>query len=382
MVVERFTAWLESAKPEQKFQAIADVVATFEKSEKTSEEQAACERLFGYFLTDPNPVVRQQLADELSKMNNAPKALLWHLLQDEPAIAASLYSQSDQLCERTLIAGIEEGGTCIQVAIAGRSGLSGQMVRSLIAHGAADAIARLLQNDEIVLGPVLKHDIAQAHGNDAQIRDLLLSEDDLAPATRQMLLRGLSGALVDFVCDMNWTDKKRLKTIATDSTNRVTLDIAAQSNITEMATYVGHLRATAQLTPALILRSICAGHAAFFEAALANLSDMTMKRIQSIIDDARPSVFRALYAKTKLPAKAFNVFCSAIAVWQHLETEFADTSFTEAELYVTALGQIVELAEKDETTDASLMAMLHRMLAEATRDQLNSEHHLKLLTAA
>ncbi|MFD0915556.1 DUF2336 domain-containing protein [Pseudahrensia aquimaris] len=386
MVLDRFVLWLKSAASGEKIEAIADVVETFRDAEQGSKERAACERLFALFVTDPDANVRQRLATQVADVPDLPKALVWNLLQDEPAIAAPLYAQSKHLCERTLLAGVEEGGDVIQTAIAGRSGLSGDIVCALVAKGTASAIARILENEEIVLGPVLKHDIATAHGNDARVRDLLLNTEDLAPHTRQLLVRGLSTSLAAFVSGTGWCDSKRLNTVTNDAANRATLTIAGDclsdtkdKGCDAMVLYVDHLRATSQLTPALILRSICAGHGTFFEAALANLSGMSLKRVQAIIDDGRSSAFRALYARTNLPEKAFNVFRSSISVWQKLQREFEWSTVSESELYAAAVEQIVEQAQDDPTTEPSLMAMLHRMLAEATREHFRDEHHIKLL---
>ena len=82
----------------------------------------------------------------------------------------------------------------------------------------------------------------------------------------------LTDALSNFVEDNAWMETPQIAQVANDSKNRAMLDIAMETDAKAMVSYVEHLVMTDQLTPALMLRSICSGNALFFEYSVAYLA--------------------------------------------------------------------------------------------------------------
>jgi len=370
MFVERFMSWSVASGVDQRVEAIGLLAEKYLGNAIVLNDRAETEQVFTLYLNDPSPKVRAALARSLGKHKNVPRPLIWSLMQDVGEVATEIYAASPLLRDTDLLHAIKQGDGMVQTAIAGREKLTRDVVRTLVESAAEYAVLELINNPSVVLGPGLKHDIATRLGADPSIRASLLSEPDLLPATRQMLVERLTGSLLLLVSDKRWGGGGRILDTAHDASNRVAIEIAVESDNDSMTDYVTHLRDTAQLTPALLVRAICAGNAALFEAAIALLSGASLKRVQSIVDEGRISAFRALYGRTGLPQSAYGVFTAAISAWQLNDDR------------ESVLMDIIARVEDNESVDGALLALLGRMAVEAQLDKAQNYERQLMLTAA
>ena len=381
-LVKEFVSWAESATELKRIEAIKEICHTYLDEHASPANRAVCEKIFTYCLDDNSPLVRAAMAEILSPCAHVPATLVWSLSQDIPLVACFVFEYSSHLCSRTLVEAVMTSPSAVQVAIANRFEIEADVARALVANGSADAVMALLENAAIVLGPNLQHDIADRLGEDPAIRVHLLRMEELKPQTRQMLVTRLSGSLFALVDKKQWADPARMEIVASDSTNRVTINIAMETAVEDMADYIGHLRRTDQLTPALLLRAICAGNASFFEHALSALSGMSLKRVQSIVDENRRAAFKSLFKRTGLPLSAYSVFATAIAVWKNLGAMEMDMQMGEASLCLRAITDILTAVESDRQLDGALLTMLRRLSAETARDAVRENDPQMLLEAA
>ena len=370
MFVERYMAWSVGAGAQERAEAIVELARHYIDDQIDPDEVSSTELVFTLYLDDPSPMVRHAMAALLAPSPMTPKTLVWGLTQDLPDIAAEVYEHSPHFRALDLLHAVEAGSVPVQCAVANRDDIDAATVRAIAIAGDAAAVCMLLENTTVVLGPGLKHDIAGRLGDDPEVRTLLLDHDDLKPATRQMLLRRLTGALLSLSDDRQWNESVQMTHAANDACNRVTLDIAAEAADDNMAEYVQHLRDTDQLTPALLVRAICSGNIPLFESAISELSGASVKRVRSIVVHGRISAFRSLYKSTGLPSTAYGAFASAISVWQT------------AEEGDNVLAMIIERAEDHPEVDGALLALLGRMSAEVSRKEAVGYDRQLLLEAA
>ncbi|MEP0944349.1 MAG: DUF2336 domain-containing protein [Rhizobiaceae bacterium] len=362
-------AWSVVSGADQRADAISRLAVKFLNGRIPAEEQSEIEKALTLYTDDVSPKVRIALARVLARSDNAPRHLIWALSQDIAEVSTIIYSRSSVLGSRDLINAISNGKTAIQQAIASRETLDGDTIRALVRDAGGAAILDLLHNPQVVLGPGLKHDIAQRMGDRPEIRATLLNDDMIDPATRQLLCERLSTSLLDFSSNMGWSDGDRLQKVANDARNRVTVEIAMKSAPHQMGGYVDHLQQSGQLSAALLLRASCMGHAALFECALSKLSGTSLRRVQAIIDEGRVSAFNSLYGRTGLPKSAYPVFVAAIEAWQQPKD------------MPELIDQILDRAQAHEEVDGSLLAMLAQMSCEAKREAAQN-HEKQVLLAA
>lgn len=369
MFVERFMVWSAKVGPDERADAVVRLAEGFLKDRLAVVDRCDVAKVLTFALDDPSIKVRKRLARTVARFEDAPRALIWGLSQDVVDVSAEIYGRSTALRSTEIIEAIGRGEPVIEMAIAARSTLDSAIIRMLVKRGDARAILKLIDNPHVVLGPGLLHDIASRLGGDADVRSAMLAQEDLAPATRQLLVERLSNALLGLTKQKNWGDEFRLARIANDACNRVAITIAMDSDPDAMMDYVEHLRTTDQLTAALLVRATCLGHAALLEAALASLSGTSLKRVQSIVDEGRMSAFRSLYSRTGLPMSAYPVFVAAISEWQNPRA------------LPELVSAIIERVDCDETVDGALLTLLGRIASEVHREAVHCRDRQLLLAA-
>jgi uncharacterized protein (DUF2336 family) len=77
---------------------------------------------------------------------------------------------------------------------------------------------------------------------------------------------------------------------------------------------VGQMHRNGRLTPSLILRAVCTGDIAFFEAAMAVRSNIPVDNAQILIHDASGRGLEALYRKAEMPEALYTAVRTAVEV--------------------------------------------------------------------
>src|SRR3546814_12955778 len=71
---------------------------------------------------------------------------------------------------------------------------------------------------------------------------------------------------------------------------------------------------SSDLTPTLIIRALCVGDMAFFEAAMARLGNVQLKNAKKLIHEGGDLGLRSLYEKAKMPERLFSAVRAAVQI--------------------------------------------------------------------
>ena len=135
-----------------------------------------------------------------------------------------------------------------------------------------------------------------------------------------------------------------------------------------MERLVDGLIKTERLTTAYLLRAICMGNITLFCTALSRLSTIPAARIEAMISKSRHSAFRAAYQKAGMPMNAFEVFSTALNVWQGLLSE--PDWISRARMPYLVTRQLVGKYEhdRDQVVD-ELLVLLRKISSDMARDE-------------
>jgi uncharacterized protein (DUF2336 family) len=226
----------------------------------------------------------------------------------------------------------------------------------------------LLENETAETVPFSLDRIVQRFGHLAAIREAILSRDDLPAPTRQALVVKLSQTLADFVISREWLGEDRARRITRESCEKVTVALAAESQVDEVRPLVRHLRESGQLTAGLILRSLLSGNVELFEEALAELAQVPLSRVAGIVQDRRGAGFRALYDKAGLPGSTFPAFREAIEAMR--EEGFMFEPGSSSRLKRRIIERTLTRCESEAPHEIEpLLTLLRRYAAEAAREE-------------
>ena len=143
--------------------------------------------------------------------------------------------------------------------------------------------------------------------------------------------------------------------------------IAANCAPHEMTELVRTLRLRGALTLALLLRSVLSGERALLEAALAELTGLTLQRVEGFVADPGGSGFAAVANKAGLPNHAVSAFRAALAA-------IGTRGLSERRgLRADVVGAVIEACEaRHDPALAPVVALLWRLAAEAARQNARS----------
>ena len=210
--------------------------------------------------------------------------------------------------------------------------------------------------------------MVERFGHLAAIREALLARDDLAAATRLTLVAKLSETLAGFVTERRWLDADRAQRIAREACEKATVVVAADTPTTQMRALIRHLRVSGQLTAGLILRALLSGNVALFEEALAELSDMPVERVCSLVHDRGNAALRALFDRAGLPRSTYPAFKEAIEAMR--EGGFISEPGGAARLKRRMIERVLTRCANEALGEvAPLLTLLRRFATEAARDE-------------
>jgi uncharacterized protein (DUF2336 family) len=368
MIVRHFLQWVRTASAAERAEATSALARAFLYSDLSSDDLGAAEGAMLMLLDDPSPLVRRALADALAASPDAPPTIVFALAGDQPSIAAPVLALSPLFVDADLVDAIATGGAAVQAAIASRAVLPRSVAAAIAEVGSAESCLVLVENHGADLAPLSLDRIVERFGHLPAIREPLLARDDLPVATRQTLVAKLSQTLAGFVAGRAWLDLDHAERIAREACEKATVAIAADSATSEVRPLIRHLRATGQLTAGLILRALLSGNVVLFEEALAELADMPIARVSSLVHDRGTSGLRAMFDKAGLPASTYPAFKEAVEAMREggLVSEPGDL----ARLKRRMIERVLTRCEDADLGELEpLLTLLRRFATEAAREE-------------
>src|SRR5918998_989325 len=237
MIIKRFLLWSRTAPPAQRAAAIGVLCRAYVDGELELNDRFEAETAMTAMLDDASPLVRRAVAEALADAAEAPRHVVLGLASDQSDIAATVPARSGALAE----------------------------------IGGAEAVTALLDNRGAMISDGSLSRIVDRLGSDATVREALLARDDLPLDIRQAVAHALSRSLAAFVAECGWLSPERSERATREAREKTTVDLSGVARANDVRRLVSHLRTSAQLTPALILRALLSRALPFAEAAFADL---------------------------------------------------------------------------------------------------------------
>jgi uncharacterized protein (DUF2336 family) len=368
MIVRQFLQWVRTAPAADRADATSALARAYLYSDLSKDDRIAAEGAMLMLLDDASPLVREALAQALANSAEAPPAVILALAGDLPDIAAIVLERSPLLIDADLVDRVGGGEAWAQAAIARRRGLPRPVVAALAEVGSPEACLILIESPDADIPTFSLGRLIERYGHLAAVREALFSRGDLSAAHRQALVVKLSAILAGFVVGRNWLAEERAQGIAREACEKATVTIAAESEPSDTARLVRHLRESAQLTAGLILRALLSGNLALFEQALVELSGLPPARVAGLVHDHHGAGLRALYERTGLPASTFPAVQAALGAMH--ETGFLGDPGGAARLKRRMIERVLTSCEDHPSADIEpLLMLLRRFATEAAREE-------------
>ncbi|QRI65100.1 DUF2336 domain-containing protein [Shinella sp. PSBB067] len=316
MIVHAFLRWVETARAADRAKAASVLARAYARFRIAPDDRHAAEMAMIFLLDDPAPKVRLALAEALADSEDAPRAVVMPLAEDQPDIAAHIILCSPVLTDADLVDLAAKGGDMTRMLIAHRAFVSRAVSAALAEVGEVPDVLALLENEGAAISRRSLARIADRLGHDAEVRALLLDRDDLPSDARHALVEKIGSALAGFGLIQAAVGTSRVERITREACDLATIGLVAEVADSEMPALVEHLRLTGRLTPVFLMHALCTGRVEFFAAAITNLSGQAERRVRSILSDGREAAVRALYETAGLGRDISTLFAEATMLWR------------------------------------------------------------------
>jgi uncharacterized protein (DUF2336 family) len=267
-----------------------------------------------------------------------------------------------------LVDAVATGAALVQAAIASRAGLPRSVAAAIAEVGTAETCLDLVENSTAEIASFSIDRMVDRFGHLGAIREALLAREDISAATRLTLVAKVSETLVGFVAARQWLGMDHAQRIAREACEKATVTLAAETPPTQMRPLIQHLRASGQLTAGLVLRALLSGNVVLFEEALAELTDMPVERVSSLVHDSGNAGLRALFDQAGLPASTYPAFKEAIEAMR--EGGFISEPGGAARLRRRMIERVLTRCENEALGElAPLLTLLRRFATEAAREE-------------
>lgn len=288
----------------------------YTRSRIAATDRHAAEMAMIFLLDDPAPKVRLALAEALAGCEDAPRAVILPLAEDQPEIAAHIILCSTLLTDADLVDLAAKGSDVTRMLIAHRAFVSRPVSAALAEIGDVAEVLALLDNEGAAISRRSLARIADRLGHDAEIRALLLDREDLPSDARHALVEKIGFALAGYGLIQAAVGTGRVERITREACDVATIGMAGEVAAAEMPSLVEHLRLSGRLTPVFLMHALCSGRAEFFAAAIINLSGQAEARVRSILSDGREAAVCALYEAAGLGRDISALFAEATMLWR------------------------------------------------------------------
>ncbi len=318
MIIEQFLKWVESARAAEREAAAGSLARAYLQSPLDFDERCAAEAALTTLLDDPSPNVRLALAEALSNSHLAPLHIVAALAADQPEIAGMVLVRSPLLSDTDLIDRVALGSEEVQCAVAMRPQLTSALCAAIAEVACMEACQAMLRNDGARIVPLSLRRLVERFGDDAGMRELLLSDARLPTDARHALVVKVSDALRSMGLVRALIGPQRAERITREACVRACLDLVDESPAHEHPALVEHLRLSGELTTSFVLRVLIHGKIGFFATILSALSTQEEIRIKAQLAHGRTSIMTALFRKSGFTDAVSSVLMRGLDCWREV----------------------------------------------------------------
>lgn len=339
MIVDAFLEWTARAPVERRVEAADALARAYLYSPVTDDQRRTL--VTGLFaLVDDGAVrVRERLADIFADRADAPRPIVFRLLDDVPSVSATLFARSPLLLDRNLLDGLLRDEPRLAMAVAERMALSERVVDALIDGCGLHACLTLVANPYVRLSSDQIDRYITRFGNDADALQRLTDYRRISADQRCGLVIARREALSDHALVRAVIPARRLQRVARAAQDHALVNALEEGRPEELMDGLRSLYRNGHLSQAFLLRIALGGHMAVLEGLVAVLADAPVRRVRSAFVHDRPGVCAALLKKARLSPDVCVVVSMAIVLARELAR--ADVEWTPA-VFADMLIEVVD----------------------------------------
>jgi uncharacterized protein (DUF2336 family) len=348
---------------------LAEKVATNLSGQSlTRGEIALAQDIVRLLAKDVEAEVRASVAKALRDCPHLPHDVALRLANDVDGVALPLLTGSIVLTDEDLVEIVRNGSARKQETIAGRENLTEIVSDALVTHAAESAVVTLMGNHSARINErSFDHAITRFAGSE-RLHGAMVARPTLPTAVSERLVTLVSAELQKQLVRMHDLPPGIAATIIQQSREHAIIRLSMGATDAELARMIAQMHSSGRLTPTLMLRALCSGDVAFFEAAMAVKGDVPVANAQILIHEPSQRGLAALYRKAAMPDHLYETIRTAIEVVN--ETGFDGNPRDLERFRARVIGRVLTVTDAIDSADADyLVDKLGDILATAAQPE-------------
>ena len=312
---------LKDPSPQTRAELAAKLAVQIDAPQMSETERDLAQSIVRLMARDAALRVREALAENLKASGALPRDVALVLARDVESVALPILEASLVLTDEDLVDLVRSGNGAKQAAIAKRPEVSAAVADALIDHGAEGAIAALVANEGAQIEERSLAKVVDRFGASPAIQEPLVHRRRLPVTISERMVALVSDRLRDYLVTHHEMSTKLAADLVLNSRERATATLFSGDNDEgDVERLVAQLAGNGRLTPSLMLRALCMGDIAFFEAAMSLLARVPLSNARLLIHDAGKLGLKSIYEKAGLPPGLLPAVRVALSVAH--ETDF------------------------------------------------------------
>ncbi len=281
----------------------AKVSEGFNRSHFTENESRIAIDIFRLLLRDTAMIVRKAIAEELKSNQYVPHDIIRALASDAPDIAVEVIEHSIVLTDDDLVELVKSTHQVEKwLAVSRRKNVSERVSNALINTEDSDVVTSLLNNNGAEVSEKDITKVVDKFRGDQAVMEALVCRGGLSTEFAEKLFVMVSEQL-----KRQLTRRYRLSWALASKTTEVAREMSVLRFLIpwmkphEVDMLVRTMKRNKRLHYSLVVRALCIGEIRFFEVAMATLAEIPVENARTLMLDAGPLGFSALYDTCGMP---------------------------------------------------------------------------------
>lgn len=298
---------------------IDNYAAVYRRVPLSGTDRKFAETLFRASLRDASVQVRHSVSEAIKDHPEVPRDIAITLAMDMPDVAASVLRHSPILTDDDLTKFVRAKGVELQVAVANRRVISGNLSESLVNTNDEDVVELVGNRGAKILEPTLIRIIETFSGNEA-IMENLSRRPELPLSVVRRLIPIVSN---DLRCRLEnnypLSEDAAESLAAIDDDESTLMFLQKADDDAEVESAVQNLYANGRLSHNMVVMGLCMGDLRFFKIAISELLRLPADRVSSLIYDPGPLGLETTKIRIDLSDRLFEVMRMALDVMTEIE---------------------------------------------------------------
>jgi uncharacterized protein (DUF2336 family) len=305
---------LTERSPDARAALAGKVAVSLAEPGLTLGEIALAQDIVRILARDVEARVRGSIAQALRDSRHLPRDVALRLAEDIDSVALPVLAESLVLTDADLVGLVRHGTDAKQETIAARPNLGEPVSDALITHAAEPAVATLMSNPTAQIGDASFDQAVTRFAGSDRVKQAMVLRNMLPPAVAERLVMLVTGELQQHLVRVHALSPGIASDIVLRSRESAIIRLSMGASEDELVRMVSQMQRSGRLTPSLLLRALCTGDIAFFEAAMSVKGDVPLSNAQILIHERGRRGLAALYRKSKMPAGLFEAVRMAIEI--------------------------------------------------------------------